>query len=233
MNKTDTPPTTRYPGIDYDWRPSSYWEPPTDALQLVLQNIKGTQRRNLIRDYWNAGRFQELEDVLLQDDLTAAQRDSLGRIHPAFLGGEFLPPARRGEVTIVRVDLKSTTSDVIEVRAAPSGKRIRYRVLDEYDSQFYFGPKSSRLPLTLGQLVDLVDKTGLDGVPSGGLAICYTALNCQGGCPPESLRSFTKISSDVYADLGSHYERVQAAWFDSRLQEFEEAGADAEEEVRP
>ncbi|MCG3776145.1 MAG: hypothetical protein JW395_2994 [Nitrospira sp.] len=186
----------------------------------MLQNIKGTQRRALIRDYWNAGRFQELEDVLLQDDLTEAQRNSLGRIHPSFLGGEFLPRARRSEITIVRIDLKSVTADVIEVRAAPAGKRIRYRVVDEYATRFCYRPASSRNPLTLGQLIDFIDHANPGSGFGEGLALCYTAVNYScGGSSLDSLESFTRIGSDVYRDLSAHYSRVQRAWFQARRQE--------------
>jgi hypothetical protein len=37
----------RHPDIDYEFRPSSYWEPASDVLQTVLRNVKGTRRREM------------------------------------------------------------------------------------------------------------------------------------------------------------------------------------------
>ncbi|MCE9614866.1 MAG: hypothetical protein K8T26_11355 [Lentisphaerae bacterium] len=33
----------RYPGIDYDWRPASCWEP-ANPMQAILGNVKGAKR---------------------------------------------------------------------------------------------------------------------------------------------------------------------------------------------
>ncbi|MCE9614869.1 MAG: hypothetical protein K8T26_11370 [Lentisphaerae bacterium] len=221
----------RYPDIDYDWRPSSYWAPPADALHVVLRNVKGTRRRQMIRDYWNAGRFQELEDALLQDELTVTQRESLGRIHPTFMGGEYLPRTRRGEVTLVRVDLKSANADVIEVRAASAGKRIRYRVVDEYNTRFPTRPRSSARPLTLGQLVDLVDHASPAYDFGESLGLCYTASNYEcGGCTLDDLEDFTSVSSDIYPELSTHYHRVQEEWFEARRRELVELGQEVRHE---
>jgi len=43
----------------------------------------------------------------------------LDLIHPSFMGGEYLPDYRRDEIEIARIELESTTSDVISVRARP------------------------------------------------------------------------------------------------------------------
>ena len=39
------------------------------------------------------------------------------------MGGEYLPGYRRNEVEIVRIELDSTTSDVISLRARPIGRK--------------------------------------------------------------------------------------------------------------
>ena len=70
MSSSTYPSTRRFPNIDYGWSPSSYRAPPDDVLQLILRNVKGSQRRKMIRDYWDAGMFQELENVLIQDKLS-------------------------------------------------------------------------------------------------------------------------------------------------------------------
>ena len=75
-----------------------------------------------------------------------------------FMGGEFLPGFRSGEVEIARVSIKSTTYDVNSIRAKMGGTRIRYRFYDEYDGETTTG-KTSRTsirPLTLGELLDFM-----------------------------------------------------------------------------
>jgi hypothetical protein len=78
--------TKRFEGIDYAFRPESYWDV-SDPLQAILVNVKGTRRRQRIRDYWEAGAIAELEKGLLRDNLTEEDRVGLGKIHPSFMGG--------------------------------------------------------------------------------------------------------------------------------------------------
>jgi len=52
--------TKLYSEIDYDFRPESFWTPASDPLQAILRNIKGRRRREMIRDYYEAGKFDEL-----------------------------------------------------------------------------------------------------------------------------------------------------------------------------
>jgi hypothetical protein len=68
---------------------------------------------------------------VLAEELTAEKRASWGRIDPMMLGGEFLPSLSAGETEIVRIELRSTTFDVIELRAWMRHGRIHYRVVDE------------------------------------------------------------------------------------------------------
>jgi hypothetical protein len=78
---------TRYPQIDYGQRPGSYWDS-LDPLAEILKNVKGTNRRKMIRDYWQQNRLNELDESLLSDTLREQVRKDLGRIHPSFMGGE-------------------------------------------------------------------------------------------------------------------------------------------------
>jgi hypothetical protein len=58
---------------------------------------------------------------------------------------------------IARLELRSTTSDVISIRARPVGKRIRYRIVDEYGTDFVRQRQTSTRPLTLGLMVAFID----------------------------------------------------------------------------
>jgi hypothetical protein len=84
---------------------------------MILVNVKGTRRRQMIRDYWEAGAIGELENGLLRDCLSEEDRIGLGKIDPSFMGGEYLPDYSEGEVEIGRIELESTTADVISIRA--------------------------------------------------------------------------------------------------------------------
>ncbi|MEN9595414.1 MAG: hypothetical protein RLY23_1897, partial [Actinomycetota bacterium] len=134
--------------IRYAFRPQSYWED-ADPLSAILRNVTGENRRRMITDYWNAGRLEELDSALLRDEPDDESRMRLGRIHPSFMGGEYLPHYLVGEVEIARLCLQSTTSDVVSLRARPSPEGISYRVIDEYKGRFTLPITTSLLPLTL------------------------------------------------------------------------------------
>ncbi len=202
-----------YPGIDYGFRPESYWDD-DDPLQAILRNVKGENRRQLIRNYAASGRLEELDAELLRDEVDPGTRERLGRIHPSFMGGEYLPGYLPGEVEIARICLRSTTADVVTVRARPTATgQIAYRVEDEYKAQFKLPFITSKYPLTLADLIQLLDEGTLDdsGFPSGGLSLGYNNLNL-GDCGYRHLRGFTRIGSDFYRKLEKHYDRVFDEW---------------------
>ena len=98
-----------YDGIDYDFRPESFWASASNPLEAILRNVKGRNRREMIRDYHAAGRLDELCSDLLNDSLDEDARRSLGKIHPSFMGGEYLPNYQPHEVEIARIELQSVT----------------------------------------------------------------------------------------------------------------------------
>jgi hypothetical protein len=122
----------------------------------------------MIRDYHAEGRLDQLDPTLLADSLEQEDRDGLGHIHPTFMGGEYLPPYEHGEVEIARIELESTTSDVISVRARPCGSRILYRISDEFETEYELPQKSSRRPFSLGEFIrflDAVEQVGGEAEP--------------------------------------------------------------------
>ena len=208
----------KYKGIRYSFRPKSYWKD-SDPLSAILRNVMGENRRQMITDYWNAGRLEELDAALLNDELDSDTRDSLGRIHPSFMGGEYLPGFLPGEVEIARICLQSTTSDVITLRARPAPSGIAYRCADEYDGQFTLPVTASERPLTLLEVIRQFDEGSLDEVDcSDGLAHAYNLLNGMGLDPAEAseyLRGFTSIQSSVYSQLHGHFEHAYDEWFEN------------------
>ena len=216
----------KYKGIRYGFRPASYWED-LDPLSAILRNVTGENRRQMITDYWNAGKLEELDPALLNDVPDDAARQSLGRIHPSFMGGEYLPGYLPGEVEIARICLQSTTSDVISLRARPNEAGIAYRIVDEYKGDFFLPITQSKLPLTLAKLVRQFENGELNVLEyGGGLALGYNNMNANNGSDFESLRNFTRISSSYYRQLEKHFENVYDRWL---LEECAERDDEAEE----
>ena len=199
----------KYPNIDYIQRPQSYWYD-QDVLATLLRNVKGTQRRRMITDYWKQGRLPELEEELLKDTLSEEARVQLGKIHPSFMGGEYLPDYLDTEVEIARIELASTTSDVISIRAARDPQGIRYRIVQEYDFEFTQPFESSAGPLTLQELIEFIDACRQQDL-EGGLGLAYNEMNSQ-ECTRSEMRQFTFISSELYPQLCDHFEHVYDDW---------------------
>ena len=204
----------RYPGIDYDQRPSSYWNDET-LEQAILKNIKGDFRREEIRKAIAAGNLEAIPGEILKETLSENVRRFTGRIHPRFMGGEYLPDFEAGEVEIARIALESTTSDVISIRARRTAKgTILYRVVDEYEGEFRLSRKRSRQPLTLRELVRFLEKSELKGL-NGGLILGYNNMNADAMGERESLRHFTRINSEFYPQLFEHCEHVYDGWVEA------------------
>lgn len=186
---------------------------PMWILSAILRNVKGENRRQMIRDHWRAGKLDELDSNVLSEEVDERTRSRLGKIHPSFMGGEYMPGYLPLEVEIARICLQSTTSDVISLRARPTGKAIAYRVVDEYDATFTLPIPKSAEPLAFADIVRELDEGRMDdsGFPDGGLPLGYNNMNSGSG-DFESLRHFTRISSDCYRDLRRHYEHVFEDW---------------------
>ncbi len=193
------------------FRPESYWKDP-DPLAAILRNIKGTNRRKMITDFWNAGKIEELDPDNLADDADPHLRAFLEAFHPSFMGGEYLPEFLPTEVEIARIELESVTADVISIRARrqPGDELLHYRVVDEYETGFDITPESSEQPLTLAELINLIDTA--NGGDGGGLALAHNNYCVSDWDSVEQLRHFTRISSTIYPGLLPHYEAVLDAW---------------------
>lgn len=103
-----------------------------------------------------------VEPLLARESLPEPERQIWGSIHPAMMGGEYLPDLTDGGVEIARISLKSTTSDQISVRASQEGNRIRYSVADEYDTEFDLTFETSDRPLFMGEMIEFLDNSLAD-----------------------------------------------------------------------
>jgi hypothetical protein len=208
---------------DYElsFRPRSYWGPQTLATHFGSK-IKGELRRlDAV-----SGVEIDANPNILGEALSEDERAAVGAIHPWFMGGEYLPDLLRNEVEIARVIYKSTTMDVTSIRARQMRNRITYRIVDEYEFTSYdLNTKSSNKPLTLKQVIDLIEFA-----TEGGLVGEPRELNyLEGGMDAEDIYDFASVSSQFYAELSNWYDESNSEWLESKLRE--RAITEAEDEA--
>ena len=220
MNQSTVEHPAEVPGVDLDFRPRSYFWP----LRLenhLLARVKGAERRAELRRQIDASQLGTISDVLVRTSLSETERLAIGNLHPAYMGGEYLPDLGQNEVEIARITIASVTQDVTSVLARRGKRRIYYRVVDEYEGETLSGrrTRTSTRPLTLGQL-----ETFLNGAWS---ILDVLAMNFGGRKADLSklLAFVVGIDSQFYPQLGRLYRRRIQAWATerARLVEAEEA----------
>ena len=210
---------------DLDFRPESYWN---DAGRMFLANIKGERRRQEILKKVREGGIESVPDSLIAEKLSDGMRELVGTIHPAFMGGEYLPDSEEEEVEIARVALQSVMADVISIRATPEKDGIRYSIVDEYDNVIKFTPENSKAPLTLGELINLIDSAEFENSGfSNGLTGVFrdSQLDGYSGQPHEEvcqqareLVDFVTVTSIFYPALNRWYREEAQEWLQERTQ---------------
>ena len=188
--------------FNLNYRPESYW----DSAVSGLTNIKGEMRRRIIKKAFSDGNFINLPGEIFSDELSQDERHLTTSIHPAFMGGEYLPPYLPGEVEIARVSLKSVTWDVYSIRARQTDDGLtRYRVADEYESRdeepYIYQPEASLQPFTFGELVSFIDNVERKNTELGdqkGLTTYFRDMNYEviggGRSEIEGLVDFVRVS---------------------------------------
>ena len=197
--------------IDYSFRPGSYWH--GEDLYQFVSNIKGAERKKIALRLIAEGRLDEADEFILADTLSERDRTLVGQVHPALMGGEYLPDYAASEVEIARVTMASTTQDVISIRAHPQPGGIGFRVVDEYNSACTIKLSFANRCLSLRQLVRLIDTANRDNMGSIGLGIIQTNFECS-ELPVESFEEFLEFSSEFYPDLGKHYWFATKRWIE-------------------
>ena len=220
--------------IDLRYRPETYWPEALDQEQL-LTRIKGESRRNIARNILAEEGFAGLNAFLAREELAEDERASWGGLHPAFMGGEYLPRLSLGEVEIARISLASVTSDQISIRAIHAGDKIQYAIHDEYQSEYELAFEDSRQPLTLAELIEFIDGSRhWDEQCPGGLLFSHCEYDYSGCGDIEQAVGFAWISSAWYPQLSDWYEKKGDEWSARKEREqAEEMDADdLEEQVR-
>jgi len=223
---------TRFPtGFDYAYRPQSYFQD-VDPKALILSSILGEERRRDVQQRLESEDFDPAVwgEWLTESKLDDQTRKLIGSIHPAFMGGEYLPQFGQNEIEIVRIVLASVTQDVISIRARRAGKRIAYRVVDEYETEFALPRNSSAAPMSLRQLIAFIDGTNhAQEAEVNGLV--FSVLDALIGCGElESLRGFVSVSSVFYPELQKYYDAEADQYLDQFMVEDDEDEDEDEEE---
>ncbi|NCX72257.1 MAG: hypothetical protein EBW88_02430 [Betaproteobacteria bacterium] len=126
--------------MDLSYRPHDYFWAKRRGIQLTSA-IKGARRRAAYQAALDAG--EDFDPIYAEPTLSDDSRQVLSRLHPSFMGGEYLPDQDPHEVEIARIVIRSTTRDVTCVYAAPHGRRRFFltgwdllRVLD-YNGEYW------------------------------------------------------------------------------------------------
>ena len=194
-------------GIDLDFRPRSYFWP-MDAETHLLGRVKGADRRATLKKLVDRGQLGRAPGLLTDQGLSVSDRQRLGAIHPALMGGEYLPNLAPQEVMIARIVIASTTQDVTCVYARRGPKQIHYRVVDEYGGGTLTETTecTSNRPLLLSQLESFFNEVWpLFEVLERNFA--------DDGYNVEQMLSFVvSVDSDFYPDIDLLYRARISAW---------------------
>lgn len=141
--------------IDLDYRPESYFLPRAQDDALLAQ-VKRDVVRSELRAQLQAGEHERVHALVSGENALQALNKMLERLHPRYMGGNYLPDMEPAEVEIGRIAIESTTRDVVAVYARQDGDRISYRIVDEYEGGTLLEPTeaSTQAPMTLCEFAD-------------------------------------------------------------------------------
>lgn len=206
-------PRTRMSEIDISYTPTTYfWA--HDSNITLSSDIKGAERKKLYERLIQNNQHELAEAIIDSPTLTDSERESFGRIHPNFLGGEYLPSKDEGEVEIARITIASTTQDVTSVYARRGKSRIYYRVVDEYGgSTLNESSWTSTKPISLRTLT----KNFLN---AWDLLSCLDCNFESDGYPRDRVHNFiVDASSSFYAEFGQYIHFLINEWLDEMHQD--------------
>ena len=199
--------------IDLAYRPESYFWAYDNNIKLA-SDIKGAERKAMYERALRSGDIELANAIISEPELTHEQRKAQSGIHPAWMGGEYLPKREAQEVEIARITIASTTQDVTCVYAKRGKSRIHYRIVDEYEGMTLDNRRRTSLkPLSLIELFDFFIK-GWD------LFCCLDANFCEHGYVREEVQGFiVDASSSFYAEFGDLVTQRVDTWVDQRREE--------------
>ena len=210
--------------IDLDYRPESYFWAYDNNIKLA-SDIKGAERKELYERALEVGDIDLANSLISVPTLNKEQREAQGRLHPNWMGGEYLPDQDSEEVEIARITIASTTQDVTCVYAKRGASGIEYRIVDEYEGMTLVEPNcTSLLPLSVIELpLSLIEL--FDYFTSGwDLFDCLESNFSDNGYVRSEIHRFiVDASSSFYAEFGALVTQRIDEWVDERREEEEEA----------
>lgn len=213
----------QFTGSDLSFRPHSYFWAQEMHVRLPGQ-IMGARRKALYEQSLQTN--DPIPRELTEPILSAGLRRALGRIHPQFMGGEYLARPKQKEVVLARMTINSTTADTYTIYVRRSGGRLRYRAVDEYEGDSLYGrtTRTSVQPLTLGVLVDFAMRVW-------GVREVLEMNFADEGYPDEDCHDFLEdFSSDFYPDFWSAMHQAVDVWLENVRpvadEEYEDKGED-------
>jgi hypothetical protein len=192
--------------IDGSYRPTNYFWAYDRDIRLA-SNIKGAERKALYERLLKEGDSAACDELLTQSSLTVEQRRR-ANVHPAFMGGEYLPDCDPNEVEIARITIASTTQDVTCVYAKRVAGGIDYRVVDEYEGMTLDDETARRTsePMALSELVQFF-------MTAWDLRMVLDANFVENGYPRSHARGFiVDASSSFYAEFGNAMDNYVEDW---------------------
>jgi hypothetical protein len=187
--------------INLEFRPETYW-PQNPNFEQRLTRVKGETRRNEAREFMR--RSGTVSSALFREAIDDELRLVRSLIDPTLMGGEFLPNRRGRETEIARIGYKTMFSNQVSIRASrdPSGT-IKYRIVDEFGEKYRITRSKSERPLTLGQLIDMIDTVRHND--EIGFVKSAWSQNLEIGVDLITAVTIAEVSSAFYADLGNAY----------------------------
>ena len=196
--------------IDGSYKPTNYFWAYDRGIRLA-SNIKGAERKALYERLLKEGDSGACDELLTQSSLTVEQR-RMANVHPAFMGGEYLPDCDSSEVEIARITIASTTQDVTCVYAKRVTGGIDYRVVDEYEGMTLDDETThyKTEPMALSELVEFF-------LTAWGLRMVLDANFVEHGYPRSHARGFiVDASSSFYAQFGDAMDNFVEDWIRSK-----------------
>lgn len=209
--------------IDLDFRPASYSDF-DGPVALALNGINGQMRRVMVRDMLTVtgadrahydATLGSIDPAILEEQSDPDRLLVVNRaLGPSWLGGEYLPRRKGGEVEIARVVLDSVLMDVFSLRARRGGGRYHYRLVEEYQGSYRLCRKTSMHTLSLRQVIEVLQTAEQDGWDVGGRGIveCWWHQQLSNGDDPQRATRFAWVESEIYPGLPAWYDQRARSW---------------------
>jgi hypothetical protein len=218
------------PNLHADWRPETYW-PSLPSDDDLLGRIRGSRRREALREALETGDLASVDPDILREALTADERRALLQAHPHLALGEYLPELEDadlpgGEVEIARLYIASGIGNTISIRARSDGSRISLRAVDEFEDRLSITPDSIPRPLSNVELLEAVKTVAWEGPLARGEVFWTREL--EGEVDLEAAARFITGESEIYPAFADALEQDNETWLAAQYGEEDDEEDDSD-----